>query len=119
MAETLQQFTDEHLTDLRAGLEAMLRERGVLDERIETRRRLIDSLEKEAAWASNRLFEPPAPATNGDAAEPERPGAGEAVLWVLRESDEPLSRGSIFRALEARGWAPEGQDPKAAVGSTL
>jgi type VI protein secretion system component VasK len=124
MDESFQRSAAEHLPRLRDELGTWVKQRGRLDERIENRRRLIDSLENELGYTpeqDERLFESESKSSNGSAPEPvePKPSTGEAIELVLSEQDHPILRRYLLQALDQRGWLPDSEQPDKAVASAL
>jgi hypothetical protein len=117
----------DQLPKLADELEGWEAELALLRSRISTRRRLIEALEEEARYFPGRpqtegLFEPPPPTAREeptDAPSNGRPSTGDAVLRVLGEKGRPMRAAEIFQEIAERGWAPEGKNPRASVGSAL
>jgi len=101
----------------------MLSERANLDGRIENRRKLIESLGREASYGSTRLFasEPDIVISSdqGVVVAEVKPGTGAASRRVLEEAGRPVTTAEVIDELERRGWLPEAKDPRAAVGAAL
>lgn len=133
--DPLQEFARTNLQRLKQELESMVTDRSRLEERIETRRKLIDSLEAELGYDDPRLFDAPAvKPSNGRTVTALGMGAvgavvgaitqnlstGEAARRVVDESPAPLTTSEVMVQLERKGWLPQNvKDQRAAVGSAL
>ena len=120
------------LPGLEGELSRWKNQRDRLDARISARERLVDALKAEVEFGRQPLFlalsdevsvsdsvQVEVGGTNGNGAAPTRPDTGDAILRVLNGAGRRMTKAAIFEELEARGWAPDGKHPKAAVGSAL
>jgi hypothetical protein len=103
-------------------LDGWIAERKSLDARIEARTRSLEAVKRDLKIRAPRLFEAPAQGQSNGVVlydESHKLNTGEALELLLAIAHEPLTRGQLYSLLEEHGWAPDGKNPKAAVGSAL
>lgn len=84
-------------------------------------RRMLEGQEADLSWLfTQTLFKAARPADRDPTQAEQRPGTSAAVLQVLA-SDPMRAWGAkeIFEALQTRGWLPDSQEPRKALGATL